>query len=416
VIWSLGFPSDFEIPISNSEFPSSFGYPENRGDAMPRRPASELEFGSDSFLDIIANIVGVLIILIVIAGLRAARAPVPSPPSKKPSPSPVVAALKPKPKRKPVPIPPPKVEPEPVVEIELPPPPRPVLRPPVPTPGPQLRDDLLVAMRRLRDRIAALTATRKQLEDRLRRVRSAQRSLDGSKRTLAAELLDGSAVRQRLQKMIAALQAEADRGRTKLAELRRQYDEAGRKPDNVKTVRHRLTPVGEQVTGKEIHFRVAEGKVALVPIDELVARLREEVIHRKSWLLKFPTQRGTVGPIGGFEMQYAVQRQLSSALDELRGGYGQIKVVLNGWKIEPTPELQAESADRALRPGSRFLQEIHVADNTATVTFWVYPDSFGAFRKLQGAVHREGLRVAARPLPFGIPIAGSPRGSRSSGQ
>jgi len=380
---------------------------------MPRRRTSDPDFGSDSFLDIIANIVGILIILIVIAGLRAARAPVPSPPSKKPSHPPVVAATT---KPKPVPIPPPKVEPEPVVVIELPPPPRPVLLPPVPTPGPRLRDDLLVEMRRVRDRIAALTAEQRQLEGRLRRVQSARQTRDATKRKLSAELRDGTAAGRRLQTAIAALQVEADRGRAKLAELRRQYDEAGRKPVNVKTVQHKLTPIGQQVTGKEIHFRVAEGKVALVPVDDLVARMRDEVIRRKSWLLKFPTHRGTVGPIGGFEMQYVVQRQLSTALDELRGGYGQIKVLLQGWKIEPTSELRAETVERALQPGSRFLQEIHVADNTATVTFWVYPDSFAAFRKLQAAVHRDGLRVAARPLPFGIPIAGSPRGSRSSGQ
>jgi len=36
------------------------------------------DFGSDSFLDIIANLVGILIVLIVLAGLRAGRAPVES--------------------------------------------------------------------------------------------------------------------------------------------------------------------------------------------------------------------------------------------------------------------------------------------------------------------------------------------------
>ena len=45
---------------------------------MSRRTArAELGFGSDSFLDIIANIVGILIILIVVAGMRVSNAPVP---------------------------------------------------------------------------------------------------------------------------------------------------------------------------------------------------------------------------------------------------------------------------------------------------------------------------------------------------
>ena len=37
---------------------------------------SELQVGNDSFLDIVANIVGILIILIVVAGVRVSRAPV----------------------------------------------------------------------------------------------------------------------------------------------------------------------------------------------------------------------------------------------------------------------------------------------------------------------------------------------------
>jgi hypothetical protein len=386
---------------------------------MSRRPSSELEFGSDSFLDIIANIVGVLIILIVIAGLRAARAPVPAQPAQKPLPRPAApptVAVAPQPK--PVPVPPPKPEPEPevVIVVDRPSPPRPKVLPPVPTPGPELRNDLLAEMQTLRDRIAALTTARRQLEARLLRARAAQRSLDASASGLSAELRNRASARTRLQNGIAGLQAQAYRSQEQLAELRRQYDEAKRKRKNVTTVQHKLTPVGEQVTGKEIHFRIAAGKVALVPIEELVAHLRDEVVRRKSWLLKYPSYRGTVGPIGGFEMQYSVQRQMASALDELRGSYGRIKIELRGWKIVPTPELKSETVERALQPDSKFLQEIHVADSAATVTFWVYPDSFAAFRKLQAAARRDGLRVAARPLPFGIPIAGSPHGSRSSGQ
>src|SRR4051812_7683947 len=41
-----------------------------------RKHSGEVNIGSDSFLDVIANIVGILIILIVIAGVRVSRAPV----------------------------------------------------------------------------------------------------------------------------------------------------------------------------------------------------------------------------------------------------------------------------------------------------------------------------------------------------
>ena len=41
-----------------------------------RRTSDDIEFGSDSFLDIVANIVGILIILIVVAGIKASATPI----------------------------------------------------------------------------------------------------------------------------------------------------------------------------------------------------------------------------------------------------------------------------------------------------------------------------------------------------
>ncbi|HUG90744.1 MAG TPA: hypothetical protein VML55_07925, partial [Planctomycetaceae bacterium] len=43
---------------------------------MSRRTEADPGVGSDAFLDVIANIVGILIILIVVAGVRVSRAPV----------------------------------------------------------------------------------------------------------------------------------------------------------------------------------------------------------------------------------------------------------------------------------------------------------------------------------------------------
>ncbi len=43
---------------------------------MSRREREEIPFGSDSFLDVLANIVGILIILIVAAAARMGRDPV----------------------------------------------------------------------------------------------------------------------------------------------------------------------------------------------------------------------------------------------------------------------------------------------------------------------------------------------------
>ena len=50
------------------------------------------------------------------------------------------------------------------------------------------------------------------------------------------------------------------------------------------------------------------------------------------------------------------------------------------------------------------------------MTLWVYPDSFTLFRKLREDLQARGYLVAARPLPDGMAIRGSPAGSLSAGQ
>jgi hypothetical protein len=78
--------------------------------------------------------------------------------------------------------------------------------------------------------------------------------------------------------------------------------------------------------------------------------------------------------------------------------------------------LLEETAEQALQRGSTFLRTIETAGPSATLTFWVYSDSFDAQRQLQDYAQSKGWRVAARPLPDGIPIAGSPQGSKSLAQ
>ena len=53
---------------------------------------------------------------------------------------------------------------------------------------------------------------------------------------------------------------------------------------------------------------------------------------------------------------------------------------------------------------------------TTTITVWVYPDSFAAFRQLKEHLYAKGYATAARPLPHDKPITGGPGGSRSNAQ
>ncbi len=50
------------------------------------------------------------------------------------------------------------------------------------------------------------------------------------------------------------------------------------------------------------------------------------------------------------------------------------------------------------------------------ITVWVYEDSFGTFAPLRKELHARGFQVAARPLPYGLPIGGSLDGSKSEAE
>ena len=50
------------------------------------------------------------------------------------------------------------------------------------------------------------------------------------------------------------------------------------------------------------------------------------------------------------------------------------------------------------------------------MTAWVYADSFAEYRRLRKELYAAGYTVAARPLPEGELIGGSPRGTRSAAQ
>ncbi len=93
-----------------------------------------------------------------------------------------------------------------------------------------------------------------------------------------------------------------------------------------------------------------------------------------------------------------------------------MRIGVTNWTIVPDHDLKAEPAETALSLGSKFIRTLQTAEPGTTLTFWVYPDSFKLYRRLQQFAHNEGFTVAARPLPFGIPIAGSPNGTRSAGQ
>ena len=384
-----------------------------------RRKKSDLESGSDSFLDIIANIVGILIILIVIAGVRVSQMPAtqeiktaaipaePAPIAVEPPPrvevalgaateSPSEELLPPEP-------PPPVVKVEPKRQLEP-------IKPP--QPSPQLLADITQLQREIDTLDREVTNITPQLASTI-----ASRDQIGTAATVARQ--ESEEVRTQLARLKAELDARkqdvAD-DMTHLAILADEIKTRDTQRPQVKEIIHKLTPVSQIVEGEEYHFRLEDNRISYVPLKQLIGGLKTHLEHRRALLSRTRTHQGFIGPIEGYRMRYLVERKPLSMVDELKHGPGMFRVAVTAWQMQVTSEVEAETAEEALRVGSRFVEVLKAAPPETTLTMWVYPDSFGLFRELQTVVHANGFNVAARPLPDGIPIAGSPDGSRSAGQ
>jgi hypothetical protein len=352
---------------------------------MSRRNREEIPFGSDSFLDVLANIVGILIILIVAAAARMGRAPDPVLLSQK-APESAVAA----------PAAPARGAPEP--ESDEPPP------------------ELTAEMAAIAGRLTALDTKANAVDARLKQV---QAQILSSRKALSDDQKDAAGRTTELrdaQLRVARLEESLGERKQVLSGLLAEFEEAQNARTPALEVRHRLAPISQEITGEEIHFRVSKGRVTVVPLNLLVERIKTQLERQKEWLANRGRHEAVVGPVDGYTMRYTVEKRALSPLDRSRLGYGAYRIAVTHYELVPEPDLIGETAEEALRRNSKFAQVVKTAQDGAALTFWVYPDSFHAYRILQAACQAEGFIVAGRPLPDGIPIRGSPDGARSAGQ
>jgi hypothetical protein len=204
--------------------------------------------------------------------------------------------------------------------------------------------------------------------------------------------------------------------RSELEDLKanRQAMENAAAVNNV--IEHLPTPMAKTVFGKELHLRLAGGRLVYLPWDELVEQLKQDA-PLKTWKLKdSPRITEILGPVQGFRLKYTLQqtRQMASA----PGGMAlQTRIELDRFVLIPIADDLGEPLDAALAGPSQFRSILESYDpNRTTVTVWVYPDSFNDFRRLKAELFRLGYATAGRPMPEGLPIGGSPHGSRSAAQ
>ena len=337
-----------------------------------RKPnqAFDLAPGQDSFLDVTCNLVGILIILIMVIGTRTQNAVLEAAPNAN--------------------------------DIDAPP-------------------KLNVAS--ARNAVAAVETDIHEIDTKIKR-QQLEVAYRRKERDKMLEVL--TAVEQQFQHHRETLDEEQQRRLTASRELltaraeledlkasRRALENAS-PAQNV--IEHLPTPMAKTVFGTELHFRLLQGRLVIIPWEELVAKLKEDAPHNV-WKLKEATSiTESLGPIGGFRMKYTLRRVQHVA--PANGGVAvQQRIELDRFILVPVQDDLGEPLEQALRGGSEFQETLARFDpNRTTVTVWVYPDSFNQFRALKAELFRRGYLTAGRPIPEGHPIGGSPDGSRSAAQ
>ncbi|MFM8283506.1 MAG: hypothetical protein ACKOCW_08090 [Planctomycetaceae bacterium] len=326
------------------------------------RPRSEeiSAAGQDSFLDVITNIVGILVILVMLVGARVQQA----------------------------------------------------------VGGAAAADSRAAELSRA---IAELVGTTITLESEVD-------DLAGQTGVVAAAAAEAARARLDLATAVSALNVDLDTARRESdestvraaeaaarraaleEELRKTHLEAEGLAHAAATVTREVlaypTPIGRTVSGEELHFRLAAGRIAYVPLTELFELAKSQTRRAGTSLASLATRIESVGPIEQFGLDYV----LEARVDQARG---QVLIRSREWVIRPVGETIGETPAEALAAGSRFRRVIAGMTPETTVTLWTYPDSFDVFRDMRAELHRLGLPTAGRPLPEGAPIGGSAEGSKS---
>jgi len=313
--------------------------------------------GQDSFLDVVANMVGILIILVMVVGVRAGKSTVELPEAS-------IPALSAE---------------EPLADLQR--------------EAQSLKGEILEIDRHAKQVQQAIAIRRAQQETLATLIAAIKEELDAARNKLDAESQEQYDLRRKLAEAQAQLE-KIEREQTALETVQPQTIEVQNLP----------TPISRTVHGRELHLQLRDGRIVFIPLDALLDKFKSDA-PKKVW--KFQNQQivsDMVGPMDGFRLRYELEQT------------GAI-VRLVRWELLPVSDDLGEPVEVALAEGSRFRSLIDSLDRSATtLTIWTYPESFPAFRTLKAELHSRGFTTAGRPLPAGQSIGGSPEGSRSAAQ
>lgn len=209
---------------------------------------------------------------------------------------------------------------------------------------------------------------------------------------------------------------DAEALRQKLAGYTSVIQELSSQTVEEETITHYPTPIVKTVFNDEIHFRLRQGRLVHVPMQELIELMKNEWKENARKLESADETLETVGPIGNFRLQY----QLQAESTEIPTDFGNLTRRIprfNRFVMLPVSESIGQPLTDALSENSEFRKLLAGTDpRKTTISVWVYPDSFTEFNSLKEWLYGEGFMTACWPLSANSQISGGPTGYRSTAQ
>ncbi len=175
------------------------------------------------------------------------------------------------------------------------------------------------------------------------------------------------------------------------------------------------SPVARPADGNEYHFELHRNRIAFIDLERLLTLTKADAQVRIRMTDRVPSISGKVGPVGAFSLEYELLRSVPGSVEEMleRKSYFNFRA----WELVPESETRGETYESTRNPLSEFSRAVNrITPGRATITLWVYPDSFTLHRRIRNDLIERGFSVAARPLPDGMTIRGSPMGTQSAAQ
>lgn len=326
--------------------------------------------GQEAFLDVLTNMVGMIILLVVVMGLRASRAPVELPLEEERTPHAAIDA----------------------------------------------DDEIAAALRQAAD-------ARHEVQDAMVRAVQLRRETILRERERNELLTYVTAVQQEIDSRRAALGADEQHdfdlrqklvaAQIKLDELTQEQVGLMSRAAEVEVIENKPTPIARKSTGRAVYLQLRNNHLAVIPFEQVESELADD-FKSNLWRVRDTSRfTRTIGPYDGFRLRYYVERRSATVRVNEQAELDRRGDVTSLTRFEfiPVSEPLGESVDDALSENSVLSQRLESFPSDAgIVAVLVFPDSLAELHRVKRWLYDAGYSVAESPVPPGRWVSFSTQG------